>query len=90
MEIRKVYYTTPEISERIGVEENTIRKWCKYFDLKILRDGRNRKFTIGDERELRLIKFLQDEGRTMAGIKQAILNKKFDNDKRYFYKTLIK
>ena len=69
---KKLYYSIGELSKAFGVKNSLIRFWDKEFDiLKPKKNAKgNRKFTIEDVKNLKLIyNLVKEQGYTLDGAK---------------------
>ena len=77
----KLFYTTNEVSEILGVTASKIRFYEKKFKLRFERNGRDRKLTQKDIDKLREIIEVKSKGTlTLKGTERKI-NKKTDLNK---------
>jgi excisionase family DNA binding protein len=72
----KLYYTTSEAAEILGIEDHTVRYYEKEFKLNFLRHGRDRKITMKDIEQLRSIIEEKVKGNlTLKGTHRRLNNK---------------
>jgi DNA-binding transcriptional MerR regulator len=78
-EVKKLYFTIGEVSERLNLNISQIRFWEKEFSqLKISKTaGGTRKYSHSDINILRLIhKLLKEQGYTLEGAKEKLKHDK--------------
>ncbi|MBK86076.1 MAG: transcriptional regulator [Flavobacteriaceae bacterium] len=76
---KKLYYSIGELSKAFGVKNSLIRFWDKEFDiLKPKKNAKgNRKFTIEDVNNLKLIyNLVKEQGYTLDGAKTYLKSSK--------------
>lgn len=77
----KLFYSTIEAAELLGVESHTVRYYEKALKLRFARHGRDRKITLNDIEQLRLIITEKEKGNlTLKGARRK-LNLKTDENK---------
>jgi DNA-binding transcriptional MerR regulator len=77
----KLYYSTIETAEILGIESHTVRYYEKALKLNFARHGRDRKITLNDIEQLRAIISEKNKGNlTLKGARRK-LNQKTDVNK---------
>jgi DNA-binding transcriptional MerR regulator len=80
--VEKVYWTMGEAKKIIGVTRSAIRYWMHEFDIRAKRNkGSHRQLTAENIKILLKIKFMQDEGYHLDGVKKNINKYDFDENK---------
>ncbi len=74
MEFGEKIYTINEVSEKLDLNNSTLRNWEQEFDLKVPRNNRNHRYYTEKEIEvLEIIKDGRDKNHSIETIKKAFL-----------------
>lgn len=81
---KKLYYTTKEVSEILGIEQHTLRYWEKEFPhiSPSRSDGNHRLYTTNEIEQIKVIIYLlKDKKMKIEGAKK-LLKKNYDEVRR--------
>ncbi len=78
----KLFFTSEEVATHFNLPASTIEHYVRFFNLKINKVGKNRKFNHQNMEVLgKIIQLVQEEGHTLEGAKDKLKEKVVQSNK---------